>query len=280
MKQDLLTLRNQPPEIKLLLAGWCRQFSLHQQSVSEEHTHEFWQIDLCEKGHAKLKVGNSRFLLSAGDIVIISPGLLHRFQYPAGQEFVCWSFKFDTPDNADPQIVPVCDDESRSERKVIINALAEMCREFFPENILNSHKNFAVSRTLPAVGILESLIAGIVKRWFFDREKSSDSTPLADKITRYVYRRGGNAVTVEELAEYLGYSASYLRILSKQETGKSTKKLIDEARIKVVKKLLLYSDMRINELAESMEFKDWKYFSRFFRKYTGSSPREYIRNKR
>ena len=87
-------------------------------------------------------------------------------------------------------------------------------------------------------------------------------------------------MTVEELAEFLGYSAGYLRILSRQESGKSTKTLIDEARIKVAKKLLLYSDMRINELAAAMGFADWKYFSRFFRKYTGSSPREYIRSKR
>lgn len=267
-------------EIKLLLAGWCKKFPLPKPFTDIEHYHEFWQIDLCEKGSATLVVGNSRFKFNAGDIVIISPGLSHRFQYPAGQEFICWSFKFDTPDNATPQIVPVCDDESRNERVVIIHALAEMCREFFPENILNSNKNFAISSTLPSTGILESLLSGIVRRWFFDREKEEESTPLADEITRYVYRKGGKQVTVEELAEFLGYSAGYLRILSRHESGKSTKTLIDEARIKVAKKLLLYSDMRINELAAAMGFADWKYFSRFFRKYTGSSPREYIRSKR
>ena len=58
-------------EIKLLLAGWCRKLPLHQPFSDVEHSHEFWQIDLCEKGDAQLKVGDSRFQISAGDIVII-----------------------------------------------------------------------------------------------------------------------------------------------------------------------------------------------------------------
>jgi hypothetical protein len=174
MKKDFFESGKNLTEIKLLLAGWCRKFPMRKTFVDVEHYHEFWQIDLCEKGSATLKVGDSRFEFNAGDIVIISPGLSHRFQYPAGQEFLCWSFKFDTPDSAAPQIVPVCDDESRNERIAIINALAEMCRNFFPENILNTHNNFAVSSTLPSVGILESLLTGIVRRWFFDREKEEE----------------------------------------------------------------------------------------------------------
>ena len=264
-------------EIKLLLAGWCRKLPLHQPFSDVEHSHEFWQIDLCEKGDAQLKVGDSRFQISAGDIVIISPGLPHRFQYPQGREFTCWSFKFDTAESAAPQIVPVCDDESRKERKAIIESVALMCRAFFPEKLLNSHMNFAVSGTIPSVSILESFISGIVRRWFFERDDKSDT--LAYEITQYVYRKGGAAVTVEEIAEHLGYSAGYLRILARQKCGEATKTLIDRARIRVAKKLLLYSDMRINELSDTMGFADWKYFSRFFRKYTGMSPREYIRSK-
>jgi YesN/AraC family two-component response regulator len=153
-----------------------------------------------------------------------------------------------------------------------------MCRAFFSEKLLESNRNFAVSGTIPSVNILESFITGIVRRWFFERDDKSDT--LADEITQYVYRKGGTAVTVEELAKYLGYSTGYLRILARQKCGDSTKILIDKARIRVAKKMLLYSDMRINELSDTMGFADWKYFSRFFRKYTGMSPREYVKSKR
>ena len=277
MKKEIVDPLPPAAEVKLLLAGWCRQRILPKTIMDVEHSHQFWQIDLCEKGNASVKVGDCRFNCQPGDIVIISPGLSHRFQYPAGQQFVCWSFKFEYPVTSSPQIVPVCDDEERAERIIIIEAIAQICRGIFPEKLLNSRQCFAVTGENIAIDMLGSMIRNIVERWFLE-QKIPGNGNLADTVSEYVYRRGGASVSVTELAEYLGYSSGHLRVLSRKICGRSTKNLIDQARIKVAKRMLLYSDMRINELSDLMGFADEKYFSRFFRKYVGMPPREYVKS--
>lgn len=280
MKKETFDSRQLLPEVKLIMAGWCREFSLRRTTMDVEHSHQFWQIDLCEKGTALLKVGDRRYNCQPGDIVIISPDLTHRFVYPAGQEFLCWSFKFECPLPVSPQVVPVCDDEERSERMIIIESLARMCQRMFPPQLVNKHRNFAISGDNIAAGVIESLIRGMVKRWFLERKNTGDTENLSDAVSEYVYRRGGIPVSVKELAGYLGYSAGHLRVLIRQTAGMSTKNLIDRARINVAKRMLLYSDARISELSELMGFADEKYFSKFFRKYTGMPPREYVKRKR
>lgn len=273
-------MKKENTEIHLRSGGWCCKFPLRNAIGDPEHFHDFWQIDLCEKGEARLKTGDSSFHLRAGDLVIISPGLKHRFIYSVNQEFRCWSFKFDSTASVSPQIVPVCDDETRKERLVIVDIVSKMCHGFFPENILKQHIDFVISEVFSFAPILESLLSGIVKKWFWERSEEPVREKLTDMINEYVYQRGGEAVSVQEVAEKLGYSAGHLRILVQQSTGRSTKYLIDQARIKIAKDLLLYSDMRVNEVSALMGFADVKYFSRFFRKYTGVVPRDYIRSKR
>ena len=99
---------------------------------------------------------------------------------------------------------------------------------------------------------------------------------MMKKMSQFIYIHSGEPVSVKKLEEHLNYSPGYLRTLVHQQTGGSTKRFIDLERIKIMKDLLRYSDIRIKELADTMKFRDAKYFTRFFRKYTGEAPRDWL----
>ncbi|RVU18141.1 helix-turn-helix domain-containing protein [Methylobacterium oryzihabitans] len=80
------------------------------------------------------------------------------------------------------------------------------------------------------------------------------------------------------LADYardLGVTEARLRAACRAATGASPARLIRDRRLVEAKRTLLYSDLGIAEAAYALGFSDPAYFSRFFAKGTGSSPREF-----
>jgi len=70
-------------------------------------------------------------------------------------------------------------------------------------------------------------------------------------------------------------NASYLSRVFKQETGSNIKDYIWELRLKRACELLRRPDIRINEIGMQLGFQTPSYFSYFFKKGTGKTPREY-----
>lgn len=79
-------------------------------------------------------------------------------------------------------------------------------------------------------------------------------------------------------AEKLNVSANYLNRLCKQETGLTAGDLIRKRIITEAKRLLIYTDNMVNEIAYSLGFENTSYFVTFFKKYDNHSP-EKFRNK-
>lgn len=266
--------------MRLETAGLCCQFPALAPLKTDVHRHDVWQLDLCLQGEAEIFVGSSCYKAAQGDIVIISPGLEHRIVYPAAQKFMCWSFKCSAPWNSAPRIVVAGGADCRRERTALIRAADELCRGFFPAELIGSNRSFAVSEGFDFLAALTSLLTAIVMRCFFDSPGGGGECDLPERISRYVHNRGGAGIKISELAKEFHCSAGHLRVLMYQQCGIGTKEFVDRKRAEIAQKMLLYSDMRVNELAGSMGFEDVKYFSRFFKKYTGLLPSEFIRSKR
>lgn len=268
------------PGMTIETVGLCCQFSMAEPVKTEVHSHDVWQLDLCLQGESEILVGSSRSKVTPGDILIISPGLEHKIIYPAAQKFMCWSFKCSASWDSAPRIAVAGGDDSRRERKALIRAVEELCRGFFPSELIDSRRSFAMSEGFDFLPLLSSLLTSVVQRYFFDSAGDETICDLPERISRYVHNKGGAGIRISKLAEELGCSPGHLRLLMHQKCGMGTKAFVDRERVEIAKKMLLYSDMRVNELAESMGFEDVKYFSRFFRKYTGFLPSEFIRSKR
>ncbi|WP_347838768.1 helix-turn-helix transcriptional regulator [uncultured Draconibacterium sp.] len=84
--------------------------------------------------------------------------------------------------------------------------------------------------------------------------------------------------TVEWLAGKLGVSHRYMRDTIKAETGKTAVDQINLYLVDEAKNLLLVPKASIAETAYMLGFEYPQYFSRLFKKKTGLSPKEYIKN--
>lgn len=249
--------------------------------VIPAHTHNVWSLEMCRCGECFISIEDTRYLFREGDIALIGPGVRHGFHFPTGNVFESLAFKFELselPEGDAVRYVLESDQTGAAERKGIAAAVEQCFLSFFPLQFATS-SSFAVPADYPQLKILEAFLYGIVA---FLLKRSSpqpiqdDAESLRSRLLWAVSRHNGKPVTVEELAEELHYSAGYLRILVRKKLAVPPKHLIDLERIRIFKNLLLYTNTRIGEIALLTGFTSTKNFTRFFRKYTGISPRQFM----
>ena len=91
----------------------------------------------------------------------------------------------------------------------------------------------------------------------------------------YIYAHIKERITIEDLADELGVSASYLSRLFKKETGMPVSSYIRQQKIEMAKNLLLFSDASMIEIANRLSFSSQSHFIQQFREVMGMTPKKY-----
>lgn len=91
----------------------------------------------------------------------------------------------------------------------------------------------------------------------------------------YIYSHIKERITIEDLADECGVSASYLSRLFKKETGVSVSAYIREKKIEIAKNLLRFSDFSFIEIANRLSFSSQSHFIQQFRESVGMTPKKY-----
>ena len=87
-------------------------------------------------------------------------------------------------------------------------------------------------------------------------------------------------LSLEKLADRIGYSAYYLSRKFKKETGCSINDYIRKVRIERAKSMLSFSDEPIGQIAEELHFSSASHFADAFRKAEGILPQAYRKQTR
>ncbi len=98
---------------------------------------------------------------------------------------------------------------------------------------------------------------------------------LIYEAEKYIEENYEQYITVSEVARNVGVSLSYLSRIYKEQTGKKLIQSINEKKLEKAQTYLRQTDMKIYEIADALGFENATYFSYFFKKHTGISPKEY-----
>ncbi|MEG1752772.1 MAG: response regulator [Christensenella sp.] len=110
----------------------------------------------------------------------------------------------------------------------------------------------------------------------FDYEKEIQSSgSIVDKIHLFIQIHYAENITRNEIAKELYLAPEYLSKLYTKKTGKHLKDYINEHRIEKAKDLLRKGDINVSDVAQSVGFDNFSYFSTLFKKIVGKTPREY-----
>jgi len=106
-------------------------------------------------------------------------------------------------------------------------------------------------------------------------QKEKDSSPIIDKVRKYVREHLAEDFSVSDLADIMKVSVYYLFHLFKSETGTTIVEYRNEFRLMKAKCMLIETDETISDIAQKVGFCTSAYFTEVFSRSENISPTEY-----
>lgn len=109
-----------------------------------------------------------------------------------------------------------------------------------------------------------------------DSQQIISDNNIAEKVNKYILSNISCAnLSIPMICEYMNIPSRILSQEYKTQTGSTISKYIQTSRVELAKKLLLETDLSINEITERVGYDYALSFTRLFKKYESISPTEY-----
>ncbi|MNP33895.1 HTH-type transcriptional activator Btr [compost metagenome] len=131
---------------------------------------------------------------------------------------------------------------------------------------------------LQASGYLRLILAELTGNR--QRQETSDPEPEAqitrqvEQAIRWLTLQYSQQISIEHMAQTLGYHRTHLSKMFKQHTGMSPMQFLLKIRMERAR-LLLSEPLTVEQVAASVGFLDALYFSKQFKKWYGLAPTDY-----
>lgn len=107
------------------------------------------------------------------------------------------------------------------------------------------------------------------------RKQQEKTENVVDKAKSYILNNFSKELSLDETAKVVGISPYYLSKLFKESEGINYIEYVTKMRIDYAKHQLFNQDKTIKEICRESGYSDPNYFSRIFKKWTGTTPTEF-----
>jgi len=126
--------------------------------------------------------------------------------------------------------------------------------------------------------LLEYFLISLTRK-FGENSLNEESVGLdkvnASEIISYIDDNYREKITLDELAFLFRTNRSTLCKVFKSNTGKTISEYVNDKKLNKAKDKILSTDKTLTEIAEDLNFESIHYFTRFFKKHVGISPKEF-----
>lgn len=106
------------------------------------------------------------------------------------------------------------------------------------------------------------------------KEQKKVST-YVDACCDYVGRHYREKIYLDDVAQKMGITPTYLSRLFSKEKGMTLQEYVQKIRVERAANLLTYSESSIAQIGDYVNFPSQSYFGKVFKKYTGLTPKQY-----
>ena len=112
----------------------------------------------------------------------------------------------------------------------------------------------------------------------YEAKIPATSNDRIQKAIRFIQQNLNQHITVEDVADHVGFSRSYFSAYFKQELGFSVSAFILRCKLEKGRELLLYTDKPLSIISNYLCFSSQSHFQTAFKKQFGMTPMEYRKN--
>lgn len=263
-------------------------FSHARYTPAFKHAHDFFEIIYVWKGFCKNRIENQDFLMNEDDFCILAPGTMHSLDVIGDNNIVVnILIKKSTFLETFYKILSIDNLVSTFFNTLLYNYKSMSYILFHPhgDEQFKSIMNYLVYEqylTDEAASISkESLLITafvVLLRYHSDtaeylRPRNIDFSGVTD-IIRYIESNYKDARLVD-MAKHFNYASPYLSKIIKDATGMTFTEIRANIRQRKACALLVNTDISMQEISDSVGFKNPEQFFKFFKQRNGITPNEY-----
>lgn len=267
--------------------GWPTPDLLHCESILQRsslyewhirvHQHaELVQLLYLHKGQAEIEVEGERYVVNESSIQVVPSLCVHGFRFSPGTQGYVLSLALPLLSKLEAQFggqldvlsQPGCIPVKRSSRH-IRSVFTTLLEEY-------THENDA--REMMLYSLLGVLLVWLNRQGTPSKvieDKSERKRGVLRQFARLVESHYREHLSLSEYAQRLGVSTTHLNCLCREFHGASALSVLHQRLLLEAKRSLQYTSMTITQVSDYLGFSDVTYFSRFFRKRGGMTPKEF-----
>lgn len=253
------------------------------------HKHSYFEIIFIRSGRGLHVINDNTVVYTSGDVFLLGPEDYHYFDIqehttfcyirftevyikdPALPKLPNWlktiEFILHSPYQNHGTIVT-----EAKEKEQLDHLLTVLLFEY--SNREESSYELIMNSIMKAM--LGILARNMVRQKLTARTKTKSAKLIEDiilYISQHIYEP--DALRMERLVERFSFSASYLSIFFKKQTGEPLQQYILRYKLKMIESRLLLSEMSISQITYEFGFTDGSHLNKLFKKYCGVSPGEF-----
>lgn len=274
--------------VKYVSAG---KFSADKVWIHSERIIDSYEIFICTRGTIFIQQGDIKYILNAGDSILLLPGLVHKGYSSSGKGTQAYWVHFFCGDNAN-----IVDNETViAEFEILKNnpyfsgfdnlivipdyfKSLDMDRVGILFNQLLHLDQFKYYSGQGVDYVLTSLLIELTEQSVEFYNKSSDldsGDEKFNKIIEWIRVHIKNNISLEDVSFEFNYTKEYLARYFKNKMGMNMHQYILKLKMSKARDMLCNSDMNIKEIAHYLGFADEKYFMKLFKKYEMTTPKSF-----
>ena len=222
------------------------------------HSHEYFELLYFLHGNAQISLGERSLYATFSDALVYPPGERHteHLQINHRQEIYCLQVRV-----AGIRLDGALHIQDRHQQiKLLLDALFSEYES--PDRDAR---------------VTDSLLRALCTLLARNRFLGDAPVHPVDYCMMYMRHNLAQEVTIDQLAELIHVSRSYLNKLFARHAGVTPMQYLTNIRIDAAKSLLMTTHRRVADIAADVGFNSPKYFCQIFHRQTGLSPREFRR---
>jgi len=271
-----------------------RPFEIQELELSEWKQrpvkNNFFELVLIQAGKGIQCINNNEYSYGKGSIFLLPPLKCHSFTVEEPTKFVFLKFS----DSFFKNIHDLTIDRNEwfKEASYILSNYNQLPGDIIKSDLDRQHMENLISMILLEsrsygqesinlitslmTSILEILIRNIKKSSYFDVPNNNTDEKITKMLTYINENIDKTALLkVENLADVFMMSTTYVSEYFKKQVNMPLREYIIKAKLKLVEIRLLNSDYTLTEIADELGFTDVSHLSKTFKKYVGTSMREF-----
>ncbi|WP_141502581.1 AraC family transcriptional regulator [Paenibacillus luteus] len=280
MQQDMYTVASNPvitggeqAPLNVLFAGESQTKPLHRLGPK---VYDFYLMHIILEGKGLFVCDGEKHELRAGHTFLIEPEQLISYESDGTEP---WRYRW-VAFTGQHSAALVSAAGFSAEQKIVFTSDKRRAALLF-RRIYETFRLGGTAADMMAAGYLHLLLAeykSVLQALSGNplRTAQAEGDHLLQQVVHYLTTQYAHPVSIEQMAESLGYNRAYLSRLFKQRTGVSPVSFLLKLRIDKARRMLRERpELTIEQVAASVGLQDALYFSKQFRRLHGQSPTAY-----